>query len=374
MSVTQRRRFAVLAVAIGGLVMAAGAGDALAQAPFGVRPSVVTSTDSGLVGWLLAQQAQFYRALSGLIRAAKADGTAVWTLLGVSFLYGVVHAAGPGHGKAVISSYLIANEETWRRGVVLSFASALLQALVAVTVVTVAALALNVTARTMNEAVRWIEAAGYALTALIGVRLVIVKGREFLRVLDKLRVGSPAPVPALALAGDVHAGRLHHDHVHGREHGPYENCGCGDRHDAVAGTPPHSTGRHHHHHEDCCSHGPAPEDLAGPGGWSRGLAAIVAVGLRPCSGAILILVFALSQGLVFAGVGSVLLMGLGTGMTVATIATLTVGAKTFAVRLAGQGGGSGALLLHGVELAAACAVLVFGLALLTGYMASERMI
>ena len=60
-----------------------------------------------------------------------------------SFLYGIFHAAGPGHGKAVISSYLVANEETWRRGVVLSFASALLQAFVAVAIVGIAAVLLQ---------------------------------------------------------------------------------------------------------------------------------------------------------------------------------------------------------------------------------------
>lgn len=62
----------------------------------------------------------------------------LWSLLGVSFLYGVFHAAGPGHG-AVISSYVVANGETWIRGVVLSLASALLQALAAIAIVGVAA-------------------------------------------------------------------------------------------------------------------------------------------------------------------------------------------------------------------------------------------
>ena len=61
-----------------------------------------------------------YRMLSGTIRAAKADGSAAYTLMGISFAYGIFHAAGPGHGKAVISSYMVANNETWRRGVVLS--------------------------------------------------------------------------------------------------------------------------------------------------------------------------------------------------------------------------------------------------------------
>ena len=103
-----------------------------------------------MLGWIFAKQAEFYRALSGAIRAAKADGSAAWTLFGISFLYGVFHAAGPGHGKAVISSYLVANEETWKRGVVLSFASALLQALVAVVIVGIAAVLLNATAHAIG--------------------------------------------------------------------------------------------------------------------------------------------------------------------------------------------------------------------------------
>ena len=89
---------------------------------------------------------------------------------------------------------------------------------------------------------------------------------------------------------------------------------------------------HSHDHDDDASawghaHAPEPEELAGPGGWKRGLSAIVAVGLRPCSGAILVLVFALAQGLFWAGVVSTFVMGLGTAITVAAIATIAVGAK-----------------------------------------------
>jgi hypothetical protein len=116
------------------------------------------------------KQAEFYRQFSGLIRASKASGSAAWSLFGLSFFYGIFHAAGPGHGKAVISSYLVANEETWRRGVVLSFASALIQPLVAVAVVGVAAALLNATAATMKNAVNVIETVSYAL--------IIVKFRD----------------------------------------------------------------------------------------------------------------------------------------------------------------------------------------------------
>ena len=126
---------------IAGAVVLLGVADAFAQNPFGAprAPAAPPPGPDGIAGWLLAKQAEFYRMLSGTIRQAKTDGSAVWLLMGISFAYGIFHAAGPGHGKAVISSYLVANEETWKRGVALSFLSAMLQALVAVVVVGIAA-------------------------------------------------------------------------------------------------------------------------------------------------------------------------------------------------------------------------------------------
>jgi ABC-type nickel/cobalt efflux system permease component RcnA len=122
------------------------------------------------------------------------------------------------------------------------------------------------------------------------------------------------------------------------------------------------------------SHGPEPQELAGPGGWQRGLSAIVAVGLRPCSGAILVLVFALAQGIFWSGAAATFVMGLGTAITVAAIATLAVGARALAARFAATSPGTGTLVLRGIEVAAAVLVLAFGVALFAGYMASERLI
>jgi nickel/cobalt exporter len=113
--------------------------------------------------------------------------------------------------------------------------------------------------------------------------------------------------------------------------------------------------------------------LAGPGGWHRGFSAIVAVGLRPCSGAIIVLVFALAQGLFLAGVASTFVMGLGTAITVAAIATLAVAARAAAQKVAATRPGYAALALRGIEVGAAVLVIAFGIALLAGYMASERM-
>jgi nickel/cobalt exporter len=336
---------------------------ALAQNPFGAR-AAPDSQVGGIVGWLLTKQSEFYREMSSTIRAAKADGSAVWTLLAISFAYGIFHAAGPGHGKAVISSYLVANEETARRGIALSFVSALMQSLVAVLIVGIGAWLLNVTAKTMCGAERTIEILSYALIAAFGLRLVWSKGGGFIRALQASRRDA-APRLAVAHAA-AHGHHDHHHHDHGGHDHAHAHIGHGHDH--------HHDHDHGHVHDEHCghSHGPEPTQLAGPGGWWRGLSAIFAVGIRPCSGAILVLVFALAQGLFWTGVAATFVMGLGTAITVATIAVLAVSAKGLARRLASGRGGGGALVMRGMEFGAAGLVLLFGVGLLLGYVAAER--
>ena len=272
-----------------------------AQNPFGgPRPAPPPSRRSAAsFGWLLARQSEFYREISRTIRAAKSDGSAVWTLLAISFAYGIFHAAGPGHGKAVISSYLVANQETARRGIVLSFASALLQSLVAVADRRRSSPGCSMPPpRPCAGRKRRSRSQAMRLIAAFGARLVWTKGGSFIRALQvssrRRRLASP-PAPH------------HHHHDHGHHHHGHDH-----HHD------------HDHVHDEHCghSHGPTPSELAGPGGWQRGLSAIFAVGLRPCSGAILVLVFALAQGLFWAGIAATFVMGLGTAITVAAIAML----------------------------------------------------
>jgi len=98
---------------------------------------------------------------------------------------------------------------------------------------------------------------------------------------------------------------------------------------------------------------------------------VLTVGIRPCSGAILVLVFALAQGLFWAGIAATFVMGLGTAITVATIAVIAVSAKGLASRLAGSRDGNGALIMRGIEFGAAALVLVFGAGLLLGYLGTE---
>jgi nickel/cobalt exporter len=347
------RALAIFVLAVAAALTADGLLHVLAaQTPFGGPRVAAEPQAAGIVGWILARQSEFYREISGSIRAAKSDGSAVWGLLAISFAYGIFHAAGPGHGKTVISSYLVANQETARRGIVLSFASALMQSLVAVLIVAIGAWLLNATAKTMCGAERIIEIASYGLIAAFGARLVWTKGGNFIGALQAQR------------HDHAHAGLARHAHVHAHGHGhqEHDHHGHGHAHD------------HDHVHDEHCghSHGPLPDELAGPGGWRRGFGTIFAVGLRPCSGAILVLVFALAQGLFWAGIAATFVMGLGTAITVAAIAVLAVSARGIAQRISGMSEGGGALFMRGVEFGAAGLVLLFGAGLLSGYLAAER--
>jgi ABC-type nickel/cobalt efflux system permease component RcnA/ABC-type uncharacterized transport system substrate-binding protein len=280
--------------------------------PFGGPPTepgqVLPRT--GLLGWLADRQREFYQAATAALGALRDDNNAFWMLGSLSFLYGVFHAAGPGHGKVVISSYMLANERQVRRGVVLSFLSAMLQAGVAIGLVLVAAAAFSLTAAFMNETANWIGVLSYGLIALLGLWLI---GRKLFE-----RRGSGSDM----------------------DHGP----------DA------HHHAEHDHHH-----HVVPPE--ATRGSWREQVATVLAVGLRPCSGALVVLAFALSEDVVLAGIVAVLLMALGTALTVALLAGAAVWLKGMAAGVSG-GGAVAARVLWWAELSGAVLVFGFGTMLL----------
>lgn len=286
------------------------------------HPFAVPETSSAPTGWfadwfgqISVWQSHFYRQLTGAVRAWHEDGA--WLLIWLSFAYGVFHALGPGHGKAVISAFVLANHQSARNGALLAMLSALMQALVAIAMVSVLAGIFNVTAQVMNTGTRWLEMASYAFIVAVG--LVLVWSRAIKPWLQK---------------------------------------------------PAGQGGRHLHHAACGCGHVPPLSLMTGRLDWRRAWAAIVAVGLRPCSGALIVLVFALSQDLFGAGIAAAFAMGLGTGITVAALAMFAVWSKNALAR-----GGSrvssraAARLRYAVESLAAVAVLLLGLLLLAGQIA-----
>lgn len=341
MQVTSSRHVAAVAALAGAtLVLAGFLQDAsAATSPFGIAtPDGGGAAFGGPLGplfaWIAMRQAEFYRILTSSLSGIKEDGSAAWLLMGVGFLYGIFHAAGPGHGKAVITSYLFATGESIKRGVLLSFGAAFIQALTAIAIVAVAAILFRATAQTMTQATRWVEIASYALIALMGAWLLYAKI----------------------------TGRGHHHHHHAVEPAQSHN---------------HHDGDHHHDHAHCHAHDHAHGDEHGHHhhvvesrpGWAGAWSAMMAVGIRPCSGAIIVLVFALAQGLFAAGVAATFAMAVGTGLTVAMLAALAVSARGLAQRMVAGGSGGGAMIVRGLEIAAAAVVLLFGLLLLGGALA-----
>ena len=308
-----RRQFALSA-----LLVLAAAPTLAASSPFGVGLQD-SGGGGGLIPWVAALQADFYRDLTAALGAMRDNGQAFWWLGGLSFAYGVVHAAGPGHGKFVISSYLLANEERARRGVALAFLSAMAQAVVAVGIVGLMAAALNMTSVAITDTARVLEVGSYALIAALGLYLLARKAGQARRAFGFASAGA-----------HVHGGQ----HFHGHGHGHGQSCGC------------------HGHH--------APSLKGGA------TAAVLSVGLRPCSGALIVLVFALAQGIFWAGVASTFLMALGTAVTVAALAVLAVTAKDLAARWAGADGTRSTRVLVGLELLGALAITALGAVLLLG--------
>lgn len=311
---------------------------------------------TGPLAWVAKQQADFYQAMVGSLDALKQDWTAFWLLGGLSFLYGVLHAAGPGHGKVVISSYVLANEAQVRRGVLLSFLSAMLQSLVAIAFVLVAALLLGLTSMAMNDAAHWIGVLSYGLVALLGLWLV---ARKVFR-LDH-RHALAAAAPSMQTLARQHLGKP--AHALARSAPPLTHFEPKAL-DAYGRKPGHAHYGHNHGDDDHHDHAHVVLPAETGGGWREQLGVVLAVGLRPCSGALIVLAFALSQGLLVAGIVAVLLMGVGTAITTGALAALAVGAKGLARKLAGADNPVAGTILWWAELLAAVAVLGFGVVLL----------
>jgi nickel/cobalt exporter len=261
--------------------------------PFGTGIREVAPAATGLGGWLLAVQASFHRSLVAALGAIRREDAAAWPLLLFGFAYGVFHAAGPGHGKGVIASYIVASRKTL--------------ALVALGLVGILAILLDAGAAAVSAAASRIELASFAALAVFGLVLLWRK--------------------SAAVAGGA-----------GAECGP------------------------------ACDHGGAvlAAEASRATTLRDSLAVIAAAGLRPCSGAIILLVFALSQGLFWTGAAAVLAMAAGTALTTGALAAIAVGAKHLALRLAGGRGAGGARALAWLELAAAAFATVLGAALLLG--------
>lgn len=333
-----------------------------AAGPFGVGGVAESGgAPTGVFAVVAAWQRAFYERLTDAVKRLKDDNLAVLTLIALSFAYGVFHAAGPGHGKAVIAAYLVANEATARRALGLSFLSAMLQAVVAVAIVGIAAALLNLTSFAITATARVAEIGSAVLVLALGA--VLVARKVLWPVATAVTARLRRPRLSLSAAGVA----------------PSLTGGSGMARQTLAspaawtsGTGPSAMGRFvcdepdpNHVHGPECRHVVLPEPANGRGDTVTALAAVVSAGARPCTGALVALVFALSQGMFAAGVLAVFAMAIGTALTVSLLGLLALGAKGVAMRLSAFGGGrSAGTAIAVLEGAASIGILSLGVLLL----------
>jgi len=223
---------------------------------------------------IIDTQRYFHQLLSTHIKdVANHADTYGWSLLGVSFAYGVFHAAGPGHGKAIIVTYLASQKESLKQGVVISFIASLFQSLIAIGLITFLVLILNLKFREVTQTGQQVEQIGYILVMLLGSYLVIKAFISFVRSRQT-------------------SIQSQHDHSH--EHG------------------------------EACNHSYVPDKKLNR---AKTLGVALSMGMRPCSGAILVLIYAQVINVFWYGVLATLAIGVGTGLTLAILAAASVYAR-----------------------------------------------
>lgn len=238
-----------------------------------------------LLGW----QRDLHRSLTlAITELSRTPSMATWaTLLSISFAYGVFHAAGPGHGKAVLATYLATHGGAVKRALGLSFAASLLQGMTAIILVVVLVYGLGWITRQAMGSVVWVEQASFLLVAALGAWLCW-------RAIKQLRA-----------AYQAHENDRSHSHSHSHEHS--------------------------HDHSHCCggAHHIEPQQALD---WRTAIITVGAIGMRPCSGAVLMLGAASLLGQFEVGVASVVAMSLGTGITVSALALASILARGWAQR------------------------------------------
>ena len=276
------------------------------------------------------EQREFYRRLAAGLLSVKAQATvaAIVTLSIVCFLYGILHAIGPGHGKSVISAYLLANERMVKRGILLSFLASLSQAVTAIALVFCLASLLTGTGMTMDASLGVLTPVSGGLIAAVGAWMVWTSLRR--------RTGGRRE----AFSSQAH-----------QEHG---------RGPATLSTTDSAFGGGHCDH----LHRVAAHQLFSEASLPRLSMIIAAIGVRPCSGAIFVLLFAKTIGLYNVGVWATLAMASGTAITVSALAVLTLWSKRAAVRLVSLNTKRLDAIYRSMRLAGSVAVLCLGLFLL----------
>ncbi|CAO96062.1 nickel/cobalt transporter [Erwinia tasmaniensis] len=236
-------------------------------------------------------QKDLHRQMTQLLQqVAENPQQAGLALMGFSLLYGILHALGPGHGKVIIATFLATHPTKMKTSLQLTLAAALVQGGIAIALVTLVLGILQLSARQLHLSSYWLEKGSYLLVIGLGLWLCW-------RALRKLALQRAAVPPSMKINRILPAGKQHGAH-----------CGCGHQ------------------------HVPDANRLAQAPGWQTKTMVVLSMGLRPCSGAIMMLLFSKVVGVWFWGVLSALVMAMGTALTVSAMALLVHLSRKLALR------------------------------------------
>lgn len=242
--------------------------------------------------WVLHAQREAQTTLAAAVRAIKTGQPgALLGLLTICFSYGVLHAAGPGHGKMLIGGYGIGRRVPVIALSSIALAASLVQAAVAVAVVYAGVAVLGWTRQQMDGVAEDVMApAGMIAIAGVGVWLMWRGARGVQR-------------------GWVSDTVVSDDHDHANH--------------------PHEAPDHAHVHDEHCghAHGPSLDEVSKLTGWRDTVALITGIALRPCSGALFLLILTWQLGIGLAGIAGTFAMGLGTALVTVGVALLAVWAR-----------------------------------------------
>ncbi|PUB75216.1 MAG: high frequency lysogenization protein HflD [gamma proteobacterium symbiont of Ctena orbiculata] len=238
------------------------------------------------VSWVWSKQSKFHRALTREIRDLHGKDGVGWALVLMSFLYGVLHAAGPGHGKAVLTTYLLTHRSHMNRGIAMGTTAALLQGVTALLLVYGLIGMAGWLPRETETASLWATRISFILLAMVGSYVLIRAVATLSGTVRRLR---------------HQADLVHHDHD-GHVHG--KSCGC--------------------------RHLPTAVEIDTVGSRHAVAGVVLAIGLRPCSGAVLVLILAAVMDLMWHGALAVMAMSVGTAVTIVALAIFTSMAREWA--------------------------------------------
>jgi len=231
---------------------------------------------SALSYWAAQQQRSFQNAMAVSLQAIRAGDTlALVSLCGLTFAYGFVHAIGPGHGKILLGGAALSSQSTLRRMTALTLVSSLAQSMTAIIIVVGGTTLLSLSsADAVNLTEQWLAPISYAAIALIGLYLLVRALRQFWRLTQAS------------------------EHVSHDAH-----CDCGH------------------------SHGPDMQQVDALSNWREMAALVASIAIRPCTGALFLLVIAWRFQILPAGVLATLTMGLGTAAFNLAVAGSGVGLR-----------------------------------------------